>query len=249
LHRDATVTALEAGTAVLCEKPMATSVADCEAMIAAADRTGKLLSVGFCHRFQPHIERLRELAQGGTLGTILMFRNRFAGHLPGVENTWFSKRAVAGGGVMFDTAVHSVDLFRFLVGEPERVDAVAATSTTQLGPALDVEDTAIMLLRSRSGVLGVIETSWRTPPGEWSVTLYGTGGSATVTYDPEELRVRLATERDWRRQDVEPGNRFIRELTHFLDCVRTGSPPRVTAADGLAATTILTEAYRSSGFA
>ncbi len=247
LHRAITDAALDAGVAVLCEKPLATSVEECVAMAQAAERSGRVLSVGFCHRFQPHIERLRELAGEGTLGTILMFRNRFAGHLAHVEETWFARPEIAGGGVMFDTCVHAIDLFRYLVGDPERVHAMVATTASELGPALEVEDTAIISLRTSGGVLGVIEASWRTPPGEWTVSLYGTRGTATMDYGTNELRLRLADDEAWRVVDVPPGNRFEREIAHFLASVRGEVAPRVTAADGLAATRILADAYRSAG--
>ena len=245
-HLEIVTMALGAGLAVLCEKPLATRVEDAEAMANAAERSGALLTVGFCHRFQPHIERLREMAQGGELGTVLMFRNRFAGHLPAVERTWFARPDVAGGGVMFDTCVHSVDLFRHLVGEPERVEALVSTTPTELGPALEVEDSAIILLRTATGALGAIEASWRTPPGEWAVTLYGTAGVATVDYGSEQLRVRKAAEPDWRVVDVPAGNRFEREIGNFLASVRGAAVPRVTAADGVAATRILASAYASA---
>jgi UDP-N-acetylglucosamine 3-dehydrogenase len=246
LHQPITEAALAHGIAVLCEKPMATTVEACQAMIAAAEHSGTLLSVGFCHRFQPHVERLKEMVADGSLGTVRMFRNRFAGHLPNVENLWFSKPAVAGGGVLFDTSVHSVDLFRHLIGDPVQVQALMSTMASDLGPALEVEDTAIMSLRTADGALGVIEASWRTPPGEWFVTLYGTRGAATVDYGTDELRVRLASDDTWRVVPVEPGNRFERELAHFLQCVRGLATPRVTGADGLAATRILLQAYAAA---
>jgi predicted dehydrogenase len=246
-HREIAEVALEAGIAVLCEKPMATTIEACESMIATAERTGTLLSVGFCHRFQPHVERLKAIVAEGMLGKVLMYRNRFAGHLKEVENTWFSKPAIAGGGVLFDTLVHSVDLFRFLIGEPIQVQAVLSTSANDLGPALQVEDTAIVTLRTSEGILGSLEASWRTPPGEWFVTLYGTAGAATVDYATNELRVQLVGEQGWRVIDVEPGDRFEREIAHFLACTKGEATLRVTGADGLAATQILIDAYASAG--
>jgi predicted dehydrogenase len=184
---------------------MATTIEACESMIATAERTSALLSVGFCHRFQPHVERLKEIVAEGTLGKVLAYRNRFAGHLSQVENTWFSNPAIAGGGVLFDTLVHSVDLFRFVIGEPVQVQAVLSTSANDLGPALEVEDTAIVTLRTSEGTLGSLEASWRTPPGEWIVTLYGTAGTATIDYAADELRVQIVGEKGWRVIDVEPG--------------------------------------------
>jgi UDP-N-acetylglucosamine 3-dehydrogenase len=248
-HAEIAEAALAAGMAVLCEKPLAPTVEACESMVAAAARAERLLSVGFCHRFQPHIEQLDRLISAGTLGAIVMFRNRFAGHLRGVEETWFAQPEIAGGGVMFDTCVHSVDLFRYLVGEPVEVQAIASTTATELGPALEVEDSAIISLRTASGALGVIEASWRTPPGEWTVSVYGTAGVATMDYGTNQLRVRLESDEGWHAVEVPEGNRFEREIQHFLSCIQGLAAPRVTAADGLAATRILTAAYASAQFA
>jgi UDP-N-acetylglucosamine 3-dehydrogenase len=245
-HAEIAEAALAHGVAVLCEKPLAPTVTACEAMVAAAARADRLLTVGFCHRFQPHIEALHALIEDGALGTVLMFRNRFAGYLANVEQTWFARPELAGGGVMLDTCVHAVDLFRHLVGEPAHVQAVTATTATALGPALPVEDSAIITLGTAAGALGVIEASWRTPPGEWTVAVYGTAGAAVMDYGADELRVRGADESTWRTVVVPEGDRFEREIAHFLACVQGLATPRVTAADGLAAARILAEAYASA---
>lgn len=245
-HAESAEAALAAGIAVLCEKPLATTVEACESMMAAAERAQRLLSVGFCHRFQPQIERLHALISDGTLGTVLMFRNRFAGHLPDVEDRWFARLEIAGGGVMIDTCVHSVDLFRYLIGEPVQVQAMTSTRESALGPALEVEDSAIISLRTAAGELGMIEASWRTPPGEWMVSVFGTAGMATMDYGTNELRLRLAHDEGWQVIDVPDASRFEREIQHFLSCIRGVARPRVTAADGLACARILTAAYASA---
>lgn len=238
-HAATAIAALEAGVAVLCEKPMAISVAECEQMVATAERTGALLMVGFCHRYQPEIEAMREAIARGDIGTPLAFRNRFAGPLRGVQDLWFSKRAVAGGGVLMDTCVHSVDLFRCLVGEVSDVRALTASTA-----GLEVEDTAVLSLRAESGVLGVIEASWRTQPGEAVVRVEGTAGALVMDY--QSLRfTRRTPDGATEPIDVSPGNRFTRQAAHFLACVRGEEKPRVTGEDGVAAMRVLAAAYDS----
>lgn len=244
-HADLAIAALEAGVAVLCEKPLATSVGDAERVVEAAERTGTLIAVGFCHRFQPQVEKLRDLIVQGELGVVREFRNRFAGHLANVERTWFANPAVSGGGVLVDTSVHSVDLFRYLIGDPVQVQAVTSTVESSLGPALGVEDTGIITLRTSDGALGVIEASWRTPVGEWTLSVHGTGGSATIDYAMNILSLtRPGAEPEV--VDVEAGDRFERELADVVRCWQQGATPRATVHDGLAATRILTDAYRAS---
>lgn len=246
LHCEITLAALDAGAAVLCEKPMALTVGECELMAGAARRQGKLLTVGFCHRFQPQIVALRKMVECGQLGTVMMFRNRFAGYMPSVENTWFSRPEISGGGVIFDTCIHSVDLFRYLIGNVDQVRALTSTTETDLGPALEVEDSAIITLKSTSGALGVIEASWRTQPGEWTVSVYGTAGSAIFDYDSGELRVRMADEPGWKAVEVLEGNRFELEIANFLECLRGEAAPRVTVEDGIEATRLLAASYESA---
>jgi predicted dehydrogenase len=243
-HRDIVVAALEANVAVLCEKPLAHNLADAEAIAEVAGRTGTLFTVGFCHRFQPHLQRIRQLIDDGELGTVMSYRNRFAGHKKDAEKTWFANPAIAGGGVLSDTSIHSIDTFRYLLGDPVRVHAFTSTRETELGPRLEVDDTAAMILQTAEGTIGVIESSWRTPAGEWSFAVHGTAGTALFDYATMKLQV-IDASKQIHDIEVEEGDRFQREFAHFLDCWRTGATPRVTVADGLAANRILDAAYRT----
>jgi predicted dehydrogenase len=245
-HAVEALRAIDAGAAVLCEKPMAMSRQECDRMAAAAGAAGVLLTIGFCHRFQPQIEAMRAAAFRGDIGTVLSFRNRFAGYLSGVEDSWFSRPEVAGGGVLMDTCVHSVDLFRHLIGDVADVRAVTATTKTPLGPALDVEDTTVLSLRSTDGVLGVVEASWRTRPGDAVVTLNGTDGVLHLDYNTLALTRQSADTPEPELLTVAEGDRFVRQAQHFLACLRGHEVPRVTPADGTAALAILEEAYLSA---
>lgn len=238
--------ALRAGVAVLCEKPLAPTLPESEKLAAAAHEAGVLLSVGFCHRFQPEVRAMRQAARRGDIGTVLTFRNRFSAHLAGVEDSWFSRRDVAGGGTLMDTSVHSVDLFRYLVGDIAQVRALTATTTTELGPALDVEDTALLTLASTGGVLGSIEASWRTVPPEATITLYGTRGTLHLDYASMTLSRCPGDGSTPEVVEVDTGDRFAHQAVHFVACVRGEAEPEVTAADGVAAIAALADAYRSA---
>ncbi len=245
-HRDLAIAALEAGVGVLCEKPLARMLEDADAIADAVVRTDGFLTVGFCHRFQPQIEAMKAMIDAGELGTVMQYRNRFAGHNRDVEQTWFANPEVAGGGVLTDTSIHSIDLFRHLIGEPVRIQALTSTRETYLGPALDVEDTATLTLQTADGTIGIIESSWRTPVGEWTVTVHGTTGTAVVDYSDETLRVKRP-DGEWETIDVPEGNRFAREFANVIAAWRGDEPLRVTVEDGLAANRILDAAYHSAG--
>ena len=241
-HRELAIAAADAGVAAICEKPLARTLADAEAIAEAIDRAGTLFTVGFCHRFQPEIEKLKAMIDGGELGEIMTFRNRFAGLKANAHETWFGNPAIAGGGVLTDTSVHSIDLFRYLIGEAAAVHAFLSTRETEHGPQLQVDDTAVLTLKGENGTLGIIESSWRTPPGEWTVTVYGTKGTAVVDYKTMTLR-RQDADGAWHDIPVESESRFNREFAHFLACWRGEAEPRVTVQDGVAANRILDAAY------
>lgn len=244
-HLETAVQALRAGVAVLCEKPMARTVEECEAMISAAEEGGALLTVGFCHRFQPEVEAMRSLITEGRIGDVLTFRNRFSGPLDGVEKRWFSQPDIAGGGVLMDSSIHSVDIFRYLIGEIDRATAVTATTATDRGPALSVEDSAVLAVRSSGGVVGVIEASWRTSPGEAVISVSGTQGRLEMDYATMTLSL-IDTDQKCSAVPVPEGDRFARQARQFLECVATGAEPRVTARDGARAVAVLAEAYAAA---
>lgn len=245
-HRDLAIAAAEAGVAVLCEKPLARTAEDAEAIVEVVERTGTLFTVGFCHRFEPAIEKLKSMIDGGELGEMMTFRNRFAGLKADAHTTWFGNPKLSGGGVMADTSVHSIDLFRHLAGDAVNIHAMISTRETEHGPALQVEDTSLLTLKTAEGTLGIIEASWRTPPGEWTVTIYGTKGEATFDYGTGVLQVKRAGE-PATEVEVEAGSRFEREFAHFIECWRGNAELRVTVRDGLAANRILDAAYNSAG--
>lgn len=245
-HKGLVITALNAGKTVLCEKPLASTVADAEAIAAVAEKVPGQLHIGFCHRFEPAIIAIKKLIDTGALGTPITLRNRFAGVMDSPEKTWFANREISGGGALVDTSIHSIDIFRFLLGDAVEVRSLHSTQSSDLGPALDVEDTGVIILRNEAGALGVLESSWRTPPGEWSITVYGTAGQASFDYATGK-GVFVNAEGEGSSLDFEPGDRFTAEFTHILSCWRNETEPAATATDGLIANQILEMAYADGG--
>ncbi|MCX6361217.1 MAG: Gfo/Idh/MocA family oxidoreductase [Armatimonadetes bacterium] len=242
-HSEAALAAIGAGLHVLCEKPLARTPHEAQQIYHAAAAAQRLLMTAFCHRFEPGIVYAKRLLEEGKLGSLVMIRNRFSGLFTGVEDRWFSKKAIAGGGTLLDTAIHSIDIYRFLAGE---VVSVSGRVTTHI-PGIDVEDTAIVLLQAESGALGVIEASWATPGGRNIVEIYGTAGACFVDYNDGSVTVHDAS--TGATETVEPGagDRFQSEVNHFAECVRTGAPPAVTGHDGLRAVEIAAEVYAQNG--
>lgn len=191
-HAAVTVQALEAGCHVLCEKPMATTLAQCENMVDTAARCGKLLMLGHNQRFsRAHIEARRRIA-AGEIGRVLAFHTRF-GH-PGPEgwtadpNSWFFDKRRAVFGAIMDLGIHKADVIHYLLDEPVcEVSAMLETlhKTFPDGSPITVDDNALCLLRTRSGVPGTLHASWTFYGAEDNSTrIYGTEGTLRCYDDP-----------------------------------------------------------------
>lgn len=228
-HAPITLAALDRNCHVLCEKPLALSATAARTMVDRAQGRGRLLMTAFCHRFHPPILFARELIENDDLGRVVMFRNRFSGSFPGIEDRWFANPEIAGGGALIDTGVHSIDLFRFLVGEV----ASACGYISTFNPKLRVEDSAALLLTAENGALGVVECSWSTPSGRNVLEIYGTAGACIVDYDSGNVRYRTADMSVWEIREPAGPDRFQREISHFADAVRGNQSLDVTGEDGL----------------
>lgn len=240
LHAAVAKAALQRGIPTLSEKPLARTPEEAREIVAAAEASGTLLMTAFCHRYHPPVEFVRGLIDDGKLGAVLMFRNRFGTRFKGVEDRWFSNPEIAGGGTLMDTSIHSVDLFRHLVGEVQ--SAVAAVNT--FNPAVKgLEDSAAMVLKAESGAIGVIEASWMTPWSANIVEIYGEKGAAVIDYDTGDTRYRLEGDTEWSHMEKSSNDRFVEELRHFAAVLRGEAAPRVTGHDGLRAVEVIYEAY------
>jgi predicted dehydrogenase len=111
-HADHVVACAQAGKHVLCEKPLATTIADGERMIAACDRAGVFLSTAFVCRYLPPVRRAWEICRGGDLGEVYAVKATNHGTMPG---GWFADQALAGGGAVVDHTVHVADLLRWFL--------------------------------------------------------------------------------------------------------------------------------------
>ena len=240
LHGEVARAAAERGLPVISEKPLARNPDEARAMVETAERAGTLLMTAFCHRFQPDVEFVLGLIQEGKLGRVYQFRNRFGALQPGMEKKWFANHEVAGGGALMDTSIHSVDLFRYLVGEVRSASGALQSFNPEI---TSVEDTAAMLLTAENGAIGVIEASWVTPGSANIVEIYGEKGAAVVDYNTGQTRYYLTGDKDWTVAETGGGDRFQAELRHFAAVVRGEEQPRMTGRDGLRAVEVVYEAY------
>ena len=193
-HADIACAALAAGKHVLCEKPMATTLEDCERMVALARQTGKMLMIGQNQRLAGAHRKARALIAGGVLGTPLTFRTSFRHGGPETwsidpgASTWFfdSKRAVMGA--MADLGIHKTDLIQYLLGQTiVETKATLTTLDKRLadGSLIGVDDNALCLYTLSGGAVGTMCASWTDYGREDNSTvIYGTRGVLRIYDDP-----------------------------------------------------------------
>ncbi len=239
-HGDGVIPCLEAGVPVLCEKPMARTVAEAQAMVDAAERTKTILMLAFCHRYESPLEQIKTAINDGKLGRVLMVRNRFGGRQD-MTGKWFGDPDIAGGGAALDTSIHSIDIFRFLAGDVAWVDGFTAA----YAPNYRVEDSCVMMLGAKSGAVGVIEGSWSTPGSANIVEVYGSEGAAVVDYNTGKSQILEKGSSDWKELTPEGPWRFEKEVIEFLSAIRENRQPAITANDGLQAVRIAQAVYQS----
>jgi predicted dehydrogenase len=242
---------------VLCEKPIATTLEDARAMIAACASAGVQLHMAHVARFLPLVSRARASVAEGRLGELLglVGGNRGRPPLPPTYPSWITDRREAGGGALIDHSVHVTDAMRHVSGL-EVSEVSAETGALLWGCA--VEDVAVVSLRFDNGAVGSVDPSWSVPSDnpwdhDFYLRLVGSEGSLDIDGSAGSLHVVTAREGGPRGLRHAPfGQDADRAMIEaFLSSVRAGrlEQPCAGGEDGLRALQIAVAAYRSSATA
>lgn len=259
-HADIIETVAGQGAHVLCEKPLAVTVCECQRLARIVAETGVHFMMNFPKRFDPVNLELVRLLKDGTLGRPVFARVRH-GHGHGEDEdfrrAWFQDPRLSGGGTLIDEGIHAADLLRWLFGDPEWVSAV----TSRAGLGLAVEDTAVATFAYADGLIAEISTSWCFQAAEASVEIFGTDGTVILTGVDLASRdhgrapylkyfSRKGDASTWVGLDMTPG--FLTPAFHeqgprqFFRCLIDGSQPPVTLEDGMRSLAMIEAAYRSA---
>ena len=255
-HEEVAVAAAQAGKAILLQKPMARTSAECARILEAAQKAGVVLSVSFLHRYFEEVEAVRELLGQGALGPVSHARQRNAS--AGADWAgWFYERAKVGGGVVLQLGVHGIDLLRHLFGEIQAVSASIATvravrvlaDGTHVTP--DNEDLALATYRFASGAVATHEMSYTEAAGtdRFRLEIYAERGTAWLRTGRGRLAVYVADDADrgeWVTPSLPPPSFQERQHRHWLAMVRGEAPRDSSARDGLAAALVAEAVYRSA---
>lgn len=248
LHKEMALAAAAAGKHIFCEKPMAVNVADCEAMIQAAERAGVTLMIGQVLRFLQPFLKVRELVDSGAIGRVISAEvTRIAGGFGGASVPW-RERLEQSGGLLLEINAHEIDLLRCLGGD---VASVSAEANNYVHPEADYPDLAFVLLRFRSGAIGCLYSSNASLLGETSGTVQGTEGA--IRYNGwgkrGTIEVRRKGDTDvtaYRLDELDATPGVAYELDRFAEAVATGTPPIVSGLDGLKVVEIARAAYTAA---
>jgi UDP-N-acetylglucosamine 3-dehydrogenase len=224
LHREVAGAAAERGVALLVEKPIAATPAEGRAMAEAAQRAGVPLMVGHVERFNPAVLKAKELLAAGEVGRPVLLSARRTGPFP---------ERIRDVGVVHDLAPHDIDVMRFLLeSEVEKVDGF-----TVRGIATEHEDLLVARLWFDAPALGILEVSWIAAEKVRRLSVVSEKGLLDIDYLSQEVSFFRGGHRNTMPTliAVEKAEPLRLELEAFVDALRRGVPPPVTAADGLAA--------------
>jgi len=273
LHAGPACAALEKGIHVLVEKPLAASLADCDAMLAAARKGAATLGVISQRRFSEPVQRMKAAIDAGkigrpVLGVFLMYSWRDEAYYR--SDPWRGRWDTEGGGVLVNQSPHQLDLLQWFMGEIEEISGYWANVNH---PSVEVDDTAVALIRFRNGGLGSIITSVSQKPGVYTkVHIHGSNGASVgvqtdtgatfvagmsgVSEPPfndlwtipgeEHLLPQFQAEDRLRFQQVNGTTHYHHlQIRDFLQAVRDGRRPLVTGEEGRIVVAMFSAIYRS----
>ncbi|MGR4884665.1 Gfo/Idh/MocA family protein [Streptomyces sp. LARHCF249] len=242
-HHEIAMKAIAAGVGVVCEKPLATSTAEAEEIVAAAEQAGVRLYPTHNVRFAPAYGRLHELVAAGRVGTGTVARFTVAGYHP---RPWSGNAPARTGGIVTDQMLHGVDLAYWVFGDVVRVHAYYQGEIAAPAPTGAVAIGTVVLTHASGAISQVVSRWMATPVPPYRLTCHVSGTGGTVLYDsewPQEIQVFGGTGTDFGHFGETP---FVSMIREFAQGFMGGPEPRLGPRDGLAAIRITQAAAESA---
>jgi len=232
--------------AILCEKPIATTIADAQAIIDACAASRTKLQTAFPVRFSPPIRNLKDQLDAGSLGEIYSAKCTNHGFLPG---RWFIDKHLAGGGAVIDHTVHVIDVLRWFWGA-EVTEVYAEIGEGLFNPGLGIDDAGLLSFQLSNGIYGTLDTSWSRPvsyPTWGDVKIEVLGEKGLVRVDALRQQVAVSSNAVGKTQWTDWGSDMDAGLVaDFVGMIREDREPSITGYDGLKALEVALAAYESA---
>lgn len=240
-HADIAVALAGRGVHVMCEKPLSVDLASAHRMVESASRAGVLLTMASKFRYVADVVEAKSIVTSGLLGEIILFENTFTSRVD-MSRRWNADPKTSGGGVLIDNGTHSVDIARYFLGPLAAVQAVEGKRVQ----SLEVEDTARLFMRSKSGVVANVDLSWTLNKERDSyIDIYGSDGTVRVGWKSSQYR--HSSNPNW----IQFGNgydkvaAFRKQVENFCRATRGEEPLIITSEDAIASVQVIEAAYRS----
>lgn len=229
LHKQVALDAMNSGTSVLVEKPIADTVGNADEIISEAKDAGLTLMVGHIERFNPAVSKMKEIIDSGQLGKVVSISTRRVGpYNPRIRDV----------GIILDLGVHDIDVISYLYNA--RISEVYAIAGRDIHSQ---EDHASIMLRFNDNKAGVMDINWLTPHKVRKMTVIGVNGVAYVDYNDQTVSIH---DGEWIREaKIEKAEPLKKELGHFVEVVRNKQKPLVSGDDGKHVLEVALAAIRS----
>ncbi|MEZ6138974.1 MAG: Gfo/Idh/MocA family oxidoreductase [Zavarzinella sp.] len=262
-HLEPAIAAANAGKHVVVEKPLEITPDRCDQIIAACEKNGVQLCTIFPSRFHDANIALKNAVDQGKFGRLTLGETTckwWRDQKYYDEGGWKGTKALDGGGALMNQAIHNVDLLLWMMGDVARISGFTATLAHE---RIEVEDTAVACLQFKNGALGVIQATTSVHPGlPKTIAIHGDAGSVVVEQEdilrwdfkaevPEDALIR---QQFAQKQGLSGGSSdpkaishtgHARQLTDFVEAIRTGTKPKVDGTEGRKAVAVICAIYES----
>jgi glucose-fructose oxidoreductase len=249
LHAEYTVRAFKAGKHVMCEKPMAPTVEECDAMIRAGREADRKLMIGYRAQYEAHNLEAMRMIRSGEIGAVRLVTSDHGRHIDPKDpaDQWRMVKALAGGGSLYDIGIYALNAARYLTGE-EPAEVSGSIYNPKDDPRFgEVEDLVNFHLRFPSGAMANLSSSYSYASVK-RIQAFGTNASLILDpateYEGNELLVK--TERERRQVQVKEANQFAAEMDHFAEAVAANRDPKTSGEEGRRDVHIIQAIYRSA---
>ena len=245
MHAEYTIRAAKAGKHVLCEKPMAVSVKECEAMIAACKAAGRQLAVAYRLHFEPNNLEMVRLAREKTLGAVKVIEAA-AGFRIDDPKQWRLDKALAGGGSLMDIGIYALQAARYISGEePVSVSALSTTTDpVKFKPGID--ESLLFTLKFPSGIVASCASSYATSLNRFRAGAERGWFEVLPALNYTGIKGRMRTQGVTTDFSFPEIDHFATEMDDFSDCILNGKPTRIPGEEGRRDLRIITAIYEAA---